>query len=37
MTIQEAFQELAKIFKQVLDNIDDCFQRIREHIEEDAE
>lgn len=35
MTIQEAFQELARIFKQVLDNIDDCFQKIREHAEEE--
>lgn len=35
MTFEEAIQELSRIFKQVLDNIDDCFQRTREHIEED--
>lgn len=36
MTIEEAIQELAKIFKQVLDNIEDCFQKNRDHEEEES-
>lgn len=35
MTIEEAIQELARIFKQVLDNVGDCLQEIREHAEEE--
>ena len=35
MTFEEAIQELSRIFKQALDNVGDCFQKIREHAEEE--